>query len=195
MKILVLNCGSSSVKYQLFELDPVSKVVLASGIVEEVGLGNPTLTHRRPGQSKVELTNLEVHNHTDAIQLVLDTLVAPQHGVLDSVQEVEAVGHRVVHGGERFASSVRIDSDVMQGFPPAWRDWVERATQAAPSRRFASLAEAIEASHPLPLRAPAGQRKTDAAAGADDPLITQVVTSSTGQWTQMPTDWFSRIQK
>jgi acetate kinase len=114
MKILVLNCGSSSVKYQLFELDPVSKVVLASGIVEEVGLGNPTLTHRRPGQSKVELANLEIQNHTDAIQLVLDTLVAPQNGVLDGVQELEAVGHRVVHGGERFASSVRIGDDVMQ---------------------------------------------------------------------------------
>jgi acetate kinase len=113
MKILVLNCGSSSVKYQLFELNAVSEVVLASGIMEEVGLGNPRLTHRRPAQSEVVLDNLQVQNHKDAIQLVLDMLVAPQHGVLDSVQEVEAVGHRVVHGGEQFASSVRIDGDVM----------------------------------------------------------------------------------
>lgn len=113
MKILVLNCGSSSVKYQLFEVDGGVETVLASGIVEEVGLGNPSLTHKRPGQEKVERTDLVLHDHKDAIQMVLDVLVDPAAGVLGSVQELEAVGHRVVHGGERFAASVRIDAEVM----------------------------------------------------------------------------------
>jgi len=114
MKILVLNCGSSSVKYQLFELDGHTEHVLASGIVEEVGLGNPRLTHRRPGWPKVERSDLAVRDHRDAIRIVLDMLTDPETGVLSSVRELEAVGHRVVHGGERFATSVRITPAVMQ---------------------------------------------------------------------------------
>ena len=113
MKILVLNCGSSSVKYQLFDLNDEVETVLASGLVEEVGLGSPSLTHRRPGHDKLQRARLEVKNHTDAIRLVLDILVDTEHGVLGSVQELDAVGHRVVHGGERFAGSVRIDAEVM----------------------------------------------------------------------------------
>ncbi len=114
MKILVLNCGSSSVKYQLFDLDNHAETVLASGIVEEVGLGHPRLTHRRPGQPKVEWTDLSVDSHQQAIQVVLNVLTDPQIGVIKSVQELEAVGHRVVHGGERFAASVRITPEVMR---------------------------------------------------------------------------------
>jgi acetate kinase len=114
MKILVLNCGSSSVKYQLFELDGRAETVLASGIVEEVGLGSPSLTHKRPGKDKVERADIPVKNHKDAIQMVLHVLVDAEVGVLGSVQEVEAVGHRVVHGGEKFAGSVRIDGEVME---------------------------------------------------------------------------------
>jgi acetate kinase len=114
MKILVLNCGSSSVKYQLFELDDRAETVLASGIVEEVGLGSPSLTHKRPGKDKVERADIPVKNHKDAIQMVLHVLVDAEVGVLGSVQEVEAVGHRVVHGGEKFAGSVRIDGEVME---------------------------------------------------------------------------------
>jgi acetate kinase len=113
MKILVLNCGSSSVKYQLFDLDDRTETVLASGIVEEVGLGNPSLTHKRPGHDNVEREDIPVQDHKDAIQLVLHMLEDPEVGVLGSVQEVEAVGHRVVHGGEQFASSVRITDEVM----------------------------------------------------------------------------------
>jgi acetate kinase len=114
MRILVLNCGSSSVKYQLFDIDQKQEQVRASGIVEEVGLGNPSLSHRRPGQVELTRKNLPVRNHNDAIKLVLDTLVDADYGVLDSVQDLEAVGHRVVHGGERFASSVRIDGEVLK---------------------------------------------------------------------------------
>ncbi|MEJ2211965.1 MAG: acetate kinase [Anaerolineae bacterium] len=113
MKILVLNCGSSSVKYQLFNLDAGQETVLASGIVEEVGLGNPRLTHKRPHQETIERGDLAIKNHEDAIQLVLDMLVDPGAGVLERVDEIEAVGHRVVHGGEEFAASVRIDEEVM----------------------------------------------------------------------------------
>lgn len=114
MKILVLNCGSSSVKYELFELDNSIETALASGVVEEVGLGSPSLTHKRPGREKVVRADLPVNDHRDAIQLVLDVLVDPEHGVLDHAQEVEAVGHRVVHGGERFAGSVQITDEVLE---------------------------------------------------------------------------------
>ena len=114
MKILVLNCGSSSVKYQLFDLDDQAETVLASGIVEEVGLGDASLTHRRPGFEKMVRTDLPLHDHKDAIELVLDVLRDAEDGVLRSVHEVDAVGHRVVHGGERFAGSVRITAEVMQ---------------------------------------------------------------------------------
>jgi acetate kinase len=114
MKILVLNCGSSSVKYQLLELDRRAEAVLASGMVEEVGLGNPCLTHRRPGRDEVQRSDLTVRDHREAIEVVLGVLVAPDHGVVEHVGEVEAVGHRVVHGGERFAESVRISDEVLQ---------------------------------------------------------------------------------
>lgn len=113
MKILVLNCGSSSVKYQLFDLDAQNETVLANGIVEEVGLGNPRLTHKRPKREEIERGDLQVENHQDAIQLVLNMLIDPETGVLERADEVEAVGHRVVHGGEAFARSVRIDGEVM----------------------------------------------------------------------------------
>ena len=114
MKILVLNCGSSSVKYQLFDLDGSTETVLASGIVEEVGLGNPRLTHRRPGHGKLFWSDLAIHDHKEAIQLVLDTLVHPEHGVINSPHDLDAIGHRVVHGGEKFASSALITPEVMQ---------------------------------------------------------------------------------
>ncbi len=114
MKILVLNCGSSSVKYQLFDLSSHTEAVLASGIVEEVGLGHPRLTHRRPGQPKIERTDLLVRDHQDAIQVVLNVLTDPETGVIGDVRELDAVGHRVVHGGERFAASVQITPEVMR---------------------------------------------------------------------------------
>ncbi len=113
MKLLVLNCGSSSVKYQLFDLDARNESVLASGIVEEVGLGHPRLTHKRPERADIERSDLQVENHQDAIQLVLNMLIDPETGVLQRAEEIEAVGHRVVHGGEAFARSVRIGGAVM----------------------------------------------------------------------------------
>jgi acetate kinase len=114
MRILVLNCGSSSVKYEVFELDESSEAVLASGIVEEIGLGTPRLTHKVPGGNELVHTALRTHDHRAAIELVLETLVASDEAVLESVGEVNAVGHRVVHGGEQFSESVLISVPVLQ---------------------------------------------------------------------------------
>jgi len=114
MKILVLNCGSSSVKYKLFGLDGAEPSVLASGIVEEVGLGTPSHTHRRAGREKVVRTGLAVRDHAEAIGLVLEMLLDHAEGALSTVGELGAVGHRVVHGGERFSRSVRISDEVLR---------------------------------------------------------------------------------
>ena len=114
MKTLILNCGSSSVKYEVFDIDDQAETVLASGIVEEVGLGSSCLTHKRPGHDKVVRTDLPVKDHRDAIEMVLDVLVSQDLGVLAAASELDAVGHRVVHGGEQFAGSVRITDEVLQ---------------------------------------------------------------------------------
>ncbi len=119
MRILVLNCGSSSVKYKLFELDHdgsagLVETVLASGVVEEVALGEPCLTHRRPGRERIVRAGLDVPDHREAIRLVFGSLTDPDHGVVGAIGEVEAVGHRVVHGGEQFSGSVRITNAVMR---------------------------------------------------------------------------------
>ena len=114
MKILILNCGSSSVKYEVFEIQGASEAVLASGIVEEVGRGSSSLTHRRPGCGKVVRSGLPVEDHREAIEMVLEMLVSPDCGVLEAISELDAVGHRVVHGGEQFAGSVRITGEVLQ---------------------------------------------------------------------------------
>jgi len=113
MKIMVLNCGSSSLKYSLFSMGE-SETALVSGLVERIGLDNPRLIHKLADGQKIVRDNVAVRDHREAIQLVLETLTHPEHGVLASTDEIEAVGHRVVHGGERFASSVRIDAPVIQ---------------------------------------------------------------------------------
>jgi acetate kinase len=114
MIMLVLNCGSSSVKYEVFSLDDRSEAVLASGIVEEIGLGSPCLTHKLTNERELVQEHLSVRDHKEAIEVVLGALVANSSGVLDSLQELGAVGHRVVHGGEQFAESVLISEPVLQ---------------------------------------------------------------------------------
>lgn len=111
MNILVINCGSSSLKYQL--LDPETEQTSAKGLVERIGMPGAVLTHRKTGGEK-EIITAEIPNHTVAIQLVLDALVNPEYGVLKDLNEIEAVGHRVVHGGEKFAQSVLIDDKVLK---------------------------------------------------------------------------------
>jgi len=122
MKILVLNCGSSSVKYSLFAMDETERA-LVGGLVERIGLDDPRLVHKPADGRKVVRENVPVRNHHGAVELVLETLTHPEHGVIASAGEIDAVGHRVVHGGERFAQSTRIDGEVMQ----ALRDHVELA--------------------------------------------------------------------
>ena len=106
MKILVINAGSSSLKYQL--IDMVDDSLLAKGICEQIGDANATFTHKVPADSEKNIKEGHLmKDHGEAIQLVLDTLVDKKHGVINSTDEIGAVGHRVLHGGEKFSGSVR----------------------------------------------------------------------------------------
>ena len=109
MKVLVINCGSSSLKYQLIDSD--TEDVLAKGLVERIGIEGSVLTHRPAGKDKVVIeTPMEDHNI--AVKLVIDALVDKNHGVISDLSEIDAVGHRVVHGGEKFDKAVLIDKGV-----------------------------------------------------------------------------------
>ena len=110
MKVLVINAGSSSLKYQLLDTD--SQNVLAKGLCERIGIDGK-FTYKAPGKETVDARDVAMPTHSEAIQAVLDALVDPANGVIASMSEIEAVGHRVVHGGETFAGSVRIDDKVM----------------------------------------------------------------------------------
>lgn len=120
MKVLVVNCGSSSIKYQLFDMRDES--VLAKGLVERIGLEGSVLNHQPTGKDKVALT-AEIPNHSVGIKMVLQALTDSQHGVLKSMDEIKAIGHRVVHGAEKFSDSVLISPAVMQ----ALEEFVELA--------------------------------------------------------------------
>ena len=110
MKVLVINAGSSSLKYQL--LDTNSQEVLAKGLCERIGIDGK-FTYKAPGKPTVDAADVAMPTHAEAIQAVLAALVDPLGGVISSLSEIDAVGHRVVHGGETFARSVRIDDRVM----------------------------------------------------------------------------------
>ena len=111
MKILVLNCGSSSIKYQLIEMDEKSHSVLAKGLLERIGLEMGEFTHKWNGQKHYE--QLPIPNHTEGIKIVLQALTNKEYGVIKDLKEIKAVGHRVAHGGEKFKQSVRIDDKVI----------------------------------------------------------------------------------
>lgn len=111
MKILVINCGSSSIKYQLFNM--IEEVVLASGLVEKIGTESAIIKHQVPGREEKIIT-AEILDHRVGMKKVLDMLMDPEEGVISSADEVAAVGHRVVHGGEDFSGSVVINEDVRQ---------------------------------------------------------------------------------
>jgi len=108
MKILVLNCGSSSLKYQL--IDMTTEEALAKGLVERINLDGARLEHRVGDQKIVK--EADIPNHTVAVNLVIEALKDPGHGVISDISEVAAVGHRVVHGGEMFSGSVIITDAV-----------------------------------------------------------------------------------
>ena len=112
MNILVINAGSSSLKYQL--LNPETGVLLAKGLCERIGIdGKFTYKPQVEGKKVLDAIDVAMPTHSEAIQAVLDALLDAGHGVIKSASEIDAVGHRVVHGGEKFASSVRITDEVM----------------------------------------------------------------------------------
>ena len=128
MNILVINCGSSSLKYQLINSD--TEAVLAKGLCERIGIDGSVLTHTPAGKDKVRIET-PMPNHTVAVQLVIDALTNAEHGVIKSLDEIGAVGHRVVHGGEKFASSVVITDEVMKA--------IEECNDLAPLHNPANL--------------------------------------------------------
>lgn len=121
MNILVINCGSSSLKYQLIDMN--GEVVLAKGLVERIGIEGSLIKHDTTGKERVKVEE-PMKDHKRALELVLALIVDKEHGAISSMDEIGAVGHRVVHGGEDFASSVIIDDAVM--------DALERNIELAP---------------------------------------------------------------
>lgn len=112
MKVLVLNCGSSSLKYQLIDMS--NEEVLCIGLVERIGIEGSILKQEKDGVEGKLVVEQPMKNHQEAIKLVLEGVVDPKFGGVKDISEVEAVGHRVVHGGEKFASSVKINDEVMK---------------------------------------------------------------------------------
>ena len=110
MNILVINAGSSSLKYQL--LDPETQKVLAKGLCERIGIDGK-FTYKPEGKEAIKEADVAMPTHNEAIKAVLDALADPKNGVIGSMEEIDAVGHRVVHGGEKFAQSVLITDEVM----------------------------------------------------------------------------------
>ena len=110
MKILVVNCGSSSLKYQLINME--NEGVLAKGNFERIGEQESFLTHKVNGNATV--IKKAVMNHTEALEVILEQFINPEYKVIDSLKEIDAVGHRIVHGGELFNKSVLIDEDVIE---------------------------------------------------------------------------------
>ena len=110
MKILVINCGSSSLKYQLINME--NEECLALGLVERIGIEGSKLTQKANGEKYI--IEEPMKDHTDAIRLVLGALIDAEHGVIKDLSEIGAVGHRIVHGGEKYAKSVIINDEVMK---------------------------------------------------------------------------------
>ncbi len=110
MKILVINAGSSSIKYQLIDME--TEAVLAKGLCDRIGIAGGNFKHKVEGREDYKI-DIQMKDHAEAVQLVLDTLVSKENGVIASLSEISAVGHRVLHGGEKFSGSVIIDEAVI----------------------------------------------------------------------------------
>ena len=127
MKVLVINCGSSSLKYQL--IDSQSEEVLAKGLCERIGIDG-RLVYQKEGCGK-EITESPMPTHKEAIQMVLHALVNEKTGAVKDLSEIEAIGHRIVHGGEKFESSVIINEEMIEA--------VKECTELAPLHNPANL--------------------------------------------------------
>lgn len=142
MVVLVLNCGSSSIKYQLLDMNNVEDpTLMAMGALERIGLPEGLLTHRPGGGGKFKFTD-SIPNHEVGINLILDALVSRAHGVIEDISEIKAVGHRVAHGGEYFTKSVLIDEIV--------KDKIDKLSDLAPLHNPAHLAGINSMEHLLP---------------------------------------------
>ena len=141
MKILVLNCGSSSIKYQLFLMKDGNWSVMAKGGVEKIGLKGSFLKHEKENGEKVLLEG-EILDHKIGIDYIMGVLLSKQHGCLSSMEEIDAVGHRVVHGGEAFNSSVLITGEVIKK--------LEECIELAPLHNPPNLKGIIAISNSLP---------------------------------------------
>ena len=128
MKILVLHCGSSSLKYQLIDME--TENVLAKGLCERIGIEGSRLKHQPAGKEAVIFDDYQ-ENHSVSVKMVLDALTNPEYGVVKSMKEINAVGHRVVHGGEYFANSVIITPEVIEA--------IEKCCDLAPLHNPANL--------------------------------------------------------
>ncbi len=130
MVILVLNCGSSSIKYQVIDMEAASSTLLAKGLVDRIGLPEGELTHKPVDKEPFSLRQ-PIPDHTTGIQLVMQALIDPKHGVIASLGELKAVGHRVAHGGEFFPQSCLVDEEV--------KEKIRSLCQIAPLHNPASL--------------------------------------------------------
>lgn len=139
MKILVLNCGSSSIKYKLYDM--TTREVMAQGGIEKLGLPDSFLKFVMPDGSK-KVIEKSMPEHTVGVQLILETLVHPEYGCISSLKEIEAVGHRLVHGGEKFNTSVIITPEVIAK--------MEECTELAPLHNPANLKGVAAITHILP---------------------------------------------
>ncbi len=128
MNVLVINCGSSSLKFQLIQSD--TEAVLAKGLCERIGIEGSRIVYTPAGKDKITIES-PMPDHTNAIKLVLNCLTDEANGVVKSLEEIHAVGHRVVHGGEKFASSVVVDDEVMKA--------IEECSNLAPLHNPANL--------------------------------------------------------
>lgn len=113
MKVLVLNCGSSSIKYKMFDME--HKEVIAQGGIEKIGLKDSFLKFTLP-DGKKKVLEKDIPEHTIGVEFILSTLVSPEYGAIKSLDEINAVGHRMVHGGEKFSKSVLLTEEVLEAF-------------------------------------------------------------------------------
>ena len=115
MKVLVVNCGSSSLKYQLIDME--TENVMAKGYLEKIGLPDSFLTHTAKGEShKIDKV---IKNHEEGMELVIEQLLHNDYGVIADLSEIDAIGHRIVHGGEKFTKSVIVTDEVVKGIEDA----------------------------------------------------------------------------
>lgn len=138
MKILVLNCGSTSLKYQF--IDMKDENVLASGLCERIGIDGGRIKHK--ALNKEVALNINFANHKDAIKVVIDSLLNKEYGIISSIEEIDAVGHRIVHGGEYFTKSTIINDEVLKS--------IEKCSELAPLHNPANLTGIYACSEIMP---------------------------------------------